>query len=166
MRVAICFFGITRNLGAYTLDSIEKCLFAPIARHDSGYKKFCHFNLVRKISNPRSGEQNVPVEPMDFELLKCDAAAQTEQTWLDHHLAFEAIEKFGDVFEDKFLSLRNLVRQLYSLRQVTDLLVESGEYFDLVIYSRADLRFHAEIAIPTIEPHTLYAPWFDKGGGV
>src|SRR5262245_42367461 len=114
MKVALCFFGITRNLRAHTLASLQNQLMAALAEKDPQYRKFGHFNLISSVSNPRAGENNIPIVPDEFKLLECDTVSTTEQAWLDNHLDFVATEKFGDVWEDNFASLRNLLRQLYS----------------------------------------------------
>jgi hypothetical protein len=166
MRVVVCFFGITRNLEQHTLASIESHLLAPVARLDPQYVKLGHFNLPYTVINPRTGENEVLKDPREFERLRLDRADCTDQAQVDQALGFEEVRRFGDVWEDDSVSLRNLLRQLYSLNRVTDLLVESGKDFDLVIYSRADLRFESPARIPRIRPRTLYTPWFCKAGGL
>jgi hypothetical protein len=166
MKIAVCFFGITRNLREHTLDSIERHLFAPIAQRDPGFQRFAHFNQVRQLSNPRSGESNVAIAQDQCRLLGCQAAAETDQDWLDTHLDYKTFEAFGDAWQDNFSSLRNLLRQLHSLNQVTELLLRSGQEFDFVIYTRADLRFERTVEIPRFRPRTLYTPWFGKSGGL
>lgn len=166
MKIVICFFGITRNLKDFTLDSIERCLLGPVAEQDPTYKKFGHFNLVHHIFNPRSGEDNIPVDPNEFRLLNCDRVSHTDQNRLDAQLDYDGIQEFGDCQGDDFCSLNNLVRQLYSLNQVTDILLHADEQFDLAIYSRADIRFEKKVAIPKIRPGTVYTPWFDKYRGL
>src|SRR5262249_436080 len=130
MKVALCFFGITRNLRANTLSSLQSCLMASLAEKDPQYRKFGHFNLIPAVSNPRAGENKVPIDPDEFNLLECDVVSTTDQVWLDEHLDFSSLQKFGDVWEDNFSSLRNLMRQLYSLEQVTSVLVAAKERFD------------------------------------
>ena len=102
MKIAICFFGITRNLKDHTLDSIKQHLLAPVADLDPAYKKFGHFNLVPRLSNPRSGEADVPIAPDESRFLNCDVVAHTDQSWLDHHLDYEQIQKYGDNWKDNF----------------------------------------------------------------
>jgi len=139
---------------------------SPLAAKDPRYRKFGHFNLISSVSNPRAGENNIPVDPNEFKLLECDAVSTTDQTWVDTHLDFAGIERFGDVWNDNFASLKNLLRQLYSLEQVTGLLLAAQERFDLVVYSRADLRFERKVEIPRLRSRTLYTSWFGKGGGL
>lgn len=166
MRIAVCFYGITRRLKEHTLASIERNLLAPVAQRDASYERFGHFNLVNRISNPRTGEKDIPVDPLEYQLLRCHQVSHTDQAQLDAELDCEAFQKFGDAWADGFGSLRNLLRQFHSLNQVTQLLVRSGRLFDLVIYSRADLQFEQKVEIPRIRPGTLYTPWFGKCGGL
>jgi len=166
MKVALCFYGITRNLQAHTLSSLQNCLMAALADKDPHYRRFGHFNLISSVSNPRAGENNIPVDPNEYKLLQCDAVSTTDQASLDAQLDFASIQKFGDVWEDNFSSLNNLLRQLHSLEQVTHLLLAANERFDLVVYSRADLRFERKLEIPRLRPRTLYTSWFGKGGGL
>lgn len=170
LRVAICFFGVTRNFRRYTLGSIEEMLLSPVARLDSAYRRFGHFNVLNAISNPRTKENNVEVDPTDYEALDCNLIDTTSQERLDEDPQFqenfERLKSFGDSWGDGFNSLRNCLRQLHSLACVTQLLEKSGERFDVVIYTRVDLCFKTELKIPKIRPATLYTAWFDKYRGL
>ena len=166
MKIAVCFFGITRKLKEHTLASIEECLLRPVADLDPAYKKFGHFNLVGHVSNPRTGEADIPVDAGEFKLLNCDAVATTDQPALDAGMDSKPFEAFGDGWEDNFSSLKNLLRQFHSLNQVTELLLRSGQHFDAVIYTRADLRFERRTELPKPRAATLYTPWFGRGGGL
>jgi len=103
---------------------------APIARKDPAYKKFGHFNLVRNTFSPSANIKDVSLDADEFKLLHCDIVSHTEQKWLDGHLDYEAIQNSA-IVENNFYSLRNLVRQLYSLNQVTDILLHANEHFGL-----------------------------------
>jgi hypothetical protein len=168
MKIAICFFGITRNFSKYTLDSIERYLFAEVARHDPKFRRFAHFNELAEVSNKRSRENSVPVDPEEFKLLNCDAVERTKQEEVDQQIDFDYIKQFGDNWRDDYGSLKNLLRQFYSLNAVTELLLAHGQAqpFDLVIFSRVDVRYETPVEIPRIRPGTLYTPWFDKYHGL
>ena len=145
-------------------DSIERYLFAEVARCDPNFKRFAHFNKIAEVSNKRSKENSVPINPEEYTLLKCDAVAQTDQEIVDQQIDFEQMKKYGDNWRDNFGSLKNLLRQFYSLNAVTDLIAQ--QKFDLVIFSRVDIRFESPIEIPLVRPGTLYTPWFDKYHGL
>lgn len=165
-RIAICFFGITRNFAKYTLDSIERNLFSEVAQVEPQFRKLAHFNRLTTVSNNRSGEGTVLIDPEEYKLLNCDVVEQTDQDKVDETLDFEYIKQFGDTWRDNYVSLKNLLRQFYSLNAVTDLLLAEKTNFDLVIFSRADLRFEVPFKIPRIRPRTLYTPWFHRYHGL
>ena len=166
MRIAVCFFGITRNFSRHTLDSIERYLFAEAAKHDPHFTRFAHFNKLTAVTSKRSREASVPIDPEEFKLLNCKVAEQTGQEQVDQEIDLEYIKQFGDNWHDDFGSLKNLLRQFYSLNAVTELLLRNQEAFDVVIYSRVDVRFETPVEIPTIHPRTLFTPWFDKYHGL
>ena len=165
MRAALCFFGITRNLHPGTLAAMQKHLFAPIAALDPQFVRFGHFNLPGLIHNPRSKE-HVALAAGDFHLLGCDHLATTPQDTVDAGLNLPAFQAHGDAWEDGSVSLKNLLRQCYSLEQVTRLLQAAGERFDVVIYSRADVLYRRCLRIPPIQPGIIYTPHFAKWGGL
>ncbi len=166
MKIVVCFFGITRNFAKYTLDSIQRNLFAEAARHDPQFRRLAHFNKLREVTSQRSKESGVPVDPEEFRLLKCDVVEQTDQSEVDQKIDLEYIKQFGDVWRDNFGSLTNLLRQFYSLNAVTELLLAEKCKPDLVIFSRVDVRYETPIEIPSLRPGTLYTPWFDKYHGL
>jgi hypothetical protein len=166
MKIAVCFFGITRNFAKYTLDSIERSLFAEVARRDPQFRRLAHFNKLAEVSGQRSKENSVPVDPEEFRLLKCDVVEQTDQSEVDQKVDLEYIKQFGDNWQDNFGSLKNLLRQFYSLNAVTNLLAAEKSKPDLVIFSRVDVRYETPVEIPDLRPGTLYTPWFNKYHGL
>jgi hypothetical protein len=90
---------------------------------------------------------------------------------VDERIDFEYLKKFGNTWAarpgDNFATLRNVLRQYYSLNAVTDILERENAGFDLVIYSRICLRFHKPIEIPgVLRSRTLCTPWFDRFHGL
>jgi hypothetical protein len=166
MRIAVCFFGITRNFGKFALDSIDANLLAPVAQLDPGFRKFAHFNRIQKVTGKRSPENNVAVNPEEYKLLNCDRVALTDQEEVDQAIDFDFLKQYGDSWQNDFSSLKNLLRQFHSLNAVTDLLLQDGVPYDLVIFSRVDLRFEVRLELPKIRPGTLYTAWFDRFRGL
>lgn len=167
MKIAVCFFGVSRNFSKHTLDSIQRQLFSVVARHDPHFKKFAHFNKLAQLTNERSGENGVLLDQEEYKLLNADVVTQTDQQLVDQQIDFDYLKQFGNTWKDNYGTLKNVLRQYYSLNAVTDILVRENTGFDLVIYSRICLRFKKPIEIPdTIRPRTLYTPWFDRYHGL
>jgi len=142
-QIAICYFGITRSL-SHTIKSIERNVVAPAKRHGR-VKRYAHLFRQTEIINARSGESGT-VDPMEYKRLNCDWSHLEEpDQCLDIH-DFEHFKQYGDVWEDKFRSLRNLVHQLHSLDQVTKAALADGA--ETVIFCRPDLRYLDSLSHP------------------
>ncbi|MBO1255197.1 hypothetical protein J3L16_05800 [Alteromonas sp. 5E99-2] len=137
MKIAICFFGITRSL-KYTIGNIEKNIIKP-ASELAEVKLFGHFFNQKHVVNSRSGE-NEKLKSDEFKLLKLDEVILEEPDEFLPNTTFEASKTYGDNYDDDFTSLRNLYHQLYSLKRVT-LLAEKW-HADIVIFVRPDLMYH------------------------
>jgi len=170
LKVAICFFGITRNFSRHANNSLDEMLLAPVAKLDPSHKRYGHFNIVDAVNNTRSREDNVPVDRSEHRSLHCEIIEETVQEDLDRDPHFQEtfakLKQYGDSWNNDFGSLRNCLRQLHSLDCVTNVLEKSRQRFDVVIYTRVDLHFTARLAIPRIRAGTLYTPWFDKYRGL
>ena len=136
IRIAICFFGITRSL-THTIASIEENILAP-ARELGEVRIFAHFFRQATIDNPRSSEKGA-LRQDEHELLPLDWLQLEEpEICLEQH-GFAALKAFGDEWGDDFRSLRNLIHQLHSLQQVTEAAVEWAP--DVIVCARPDLRY-------------------------
>jgi|GEM_PF-3060967 len=167
MRIAVCFVGVTRNFSKYTLDSIQRNLFDVVAKRDPHFKRFAHFNQLEVLTNERSRENGVALDQEEYKLLNCDEVELTDQALVDQRIDFEYLSQFGNTWKDNFGTLRNVLRQLYSLNAIADILERQNTRFDLVIYSRICLHFYKPIEIPrVIRPRTLYTPWFEGFRGL
>jgi hypothetical protein len=167
MRIAVCFVGVTRNYSKHTLDSIQRNVFDVVSKHDPHFKRFAHFNKLEVLTNQRSRENGVALDQEEYKLLNCDVVEQTDQSLVDQRIDFEHLKQFGNLWKDNFGTLKNVLRQMYSLNAVADILERQNTKFDLVICSRICLRFYKPIEIPrTIRPRTLYTPWFQRYHGL
>jgi hypothetical protein len=154
-----------RNLQRRTLASLQNCLLDPVAKLDPSYVKLGHFNLLTRIENPRSGE-SCDITLDDYALLRCDQARTDLQEDVDRTIDLSLFKPYGNAWRDDWQSTRNLLRQYYSLAQVTQMLRDSGEQPDIVIYARPDLFYIVPLAIPAVQPKTIYTPCFAKWGGL
>ena len=136
-KIAICFFGITRSLG-FTIESIENRVLSP-AREAGRVKVFSHFFNQRQIYNPRSGEVGL-VDIYEQRLLPSDWIAFEEPNEGLPADDLERLKRFGDRWNDNFVSLRNVIHQLHSLDRVTTAAI--GWSADVYIFVRPDIQYH------------------------
>lgn len=168
IRIAACFFGLSRNLAA-TLPSIQSNLLAPLKATANGFVDvFVHALLRSSLTNLRSGEFDVPLNMEDFLTLSPCRFTAEDQDAVDQEISFESLARswlsaaassscnrvgcFLDVG-----SKINALHALYSLQKVAQL-VQSYERsahieYTHVVAARPDTSFLSplplsEVALP------------------
>ena len=137
-RIALAFFGITRSL-RLTQGSVRRNLVDPARALGSDVRLFGHFYDQERIENPRSGESG-PLDRDEYRLLDLDVVEREPPGDCLALHSFDTLKAAGDPWKDGFISLRNLVHQLHSLRRVTELALDWQPH--LVIFARPDLYYH------------------------
>lgn len=138
LRVAVAFFGITRSL-RLTVSSIQERIIAPARAIASDVQLFGHFYDQGQINNPRSNELGA-LDRDEYKLLELDVLErEAPNACLALH-DYEGLKTFGDPWKDDFVSLRNLVHQLHSLKRVTEMTMAWQPH--MVIFTRPDLYYH------------------------
>lgn len=138
MHIAICFWGICRSTDK-TIDSIQKCIYEPLKKAGHTYEIFVHtYTLRRPFNNPRANEIEVDLDNSLHSLLEADRTNLEDQDTVDKTLNFDAYTSAGDPWSNGFITHKNHIRALYSLKQVTQLVTKT---YDRIIYVRPDVRF-------------------------
>ena len=137
MEILCVFYGIGRAL-ELSEPSIEKKLLAPLSNIGHHISSIYVLNEVRKICNPRSGEQgNIsPIRECIFR--KCKIIRTNENLLIDKKL-FSFSKNYWDRYRDGFVSNKNLICQLSMLELANDV-VDFMDY-DRVILCRDDIAF-------------------------
>ncbi len=170
MKVALCFWGLTRSLD-YTLESIESCIFQPLRDAGIEYSIFLHtYTLYRPYTNIRASEFGLQLKNTAWKLLQPTNYSIENQDIIDKQLNLEAYRTMGDPWgnepssnSDPYGTLNNHIRALWSLHQVTELWTTSTETFDAVIYLRPDMLYRRKLNVEwirTLEDNQIYMPNF------
>jgi len=145
VKIAVALFGIPRGADV-TMPVIAENIIGPC--QDSGETRvFFHLFKQSHVTNARSGDNAV---------ISADAYApfQRFQGQLEppdiclRRWHFDLVKSFGDHYGDDFQSVRNLLHQLHSLRQVTKAV--SGWGADVVVFIRPDLLYHQPLGATAI----------------
>tara|TARA_B100000424_G_scaffold236520_1_gene201497 strand:+ start:847 stop:1614 length:768 start_codon:yes stop_codon:yes gene_type:complete len=167
MKACVCFFGLTRSL-KYTIDSINENLFKILKLNNIQYDIYLHTYDLKILTNKRSQELNCELDTDEYKLLNPKKYIIDNQDEFDKKFDYKSVEKFGDSWKDNFSSLRNLIRQLNSLKKVFSL-IENKKNYDSYIFCRPDLRFLNEIDIKYIlsskNENVIITPYWQKCGG-
>jgi hypothetical protein len=168
MRIAIVFFGLTRNL-KQTYPSIEQYVFKYLKYHRVQYDVFLHTYHLEKITNHRSNEKDVALDNDEWKMLFPKKYIIEDQNEVDKTLDFDTFLSFENPWpEDPTKnSMRNLLRQLHSLKRAWQIL-ETEDVYDGYLILRPDLRymkpFHINLLLP-IPSNVMYIPQWGKVGG-
>lgn len=167
MRVAIIFYGLTRNLKK-TYMSIRKNILEDLQRRNIEYKIYLHTYSLKMINNMRSGERNIMLDNHEWKMLKPHKYMIEDQDEVDTKLRLEEFCRFKNPWPEDFTknSMKNVLRQLNSLKKAWTLLEHDPEY-DAYFILRPDLFYvnpimsEDDISLP-IKDMTYYIPQWGK----
>ena len=177
VKVAICFFGLTRSL-KFTLDSIEKYIFDPLRLHGIRYDTFLHtYKMKTPYSNSRAGEENLILDADEYKLLEPTYHMVESKESVSMKLELEKYRTHGNPWgkEKKaipgdFSTLDNHILYLWSLKQLTNLWSETKNQFSHIIYCRPDVLYQVPLDISwfSFSPKSkkIYIPNFGLCGNV
>jgi hypothetical protein len=158
MRVAVVFFGVARGVSV-TIASIKSRIYACNPGDEFSFFTVASLNLVERINNPRTGETGVLVDPAEAFLLDADVYALVRQNDAAIADAFAAVRRQRDYFDNEWISVRNSLHQLASLRRAWRLCLDAGA-FDYFLFVRPDLIYNDDIKLRDI------VSGFDGGGNI
>lgn len=155
VKVAICFFGLTRSL-KITLDSIEKNIFAPLKNHGIPYTTLLHtYKLNGAYSNPRAGEQDLILDVDEYKLLEPTYHMVESKEAVKRKLDVEKYRTHGNPWGKEkraipgdFSTLDNHILYLWSLKQLTTMWSDSKMRYSHIIYCRPDVLYKVPLEIP------------------
>jgi hypothetical protein len=163
MKIAICFFGLTRSL-KYTISSINKNLFNVLKNENYEYTIFLHTYNLTKLVNKRTGENDI-LNVDEYKLLSPDYFEITDQNIFDNTVDINKYNKNGYSLTYTDETIMNIHRQNNSIMKVWNLVNQIETNFDFYIMCRPDIELLFPIILPTIIPKTLYIPNFAHYGG-
>jgi hypothetical protein len=150
MRVAVIFFGVARGM-AMTIESIKSNIYACNPGEKFSFYTIASLNMVESIRNPRTGENGSLLNAAEVFLLNADAHLLVRQDDSAIAEAFAAARRQHDPFQNDWISIRNALHQLASLRRAwalsMDFLQGDVDYF---LFVRPDLIYHDEINLAEI----------------
>ena len=143
LRMAICFFGLTRSL-RYTLKSIVSNIYEVLRENHIHYDVFLHTYNLKNITNPRSGEYKVKLNASEFYSLNPTYYHVSDQETFLQTINLNEYLVRGDAWNDGNNSAKNLLCQYNSINFVTEMwLTKHHENpYDLVMYLRPDLSYN------------------------
>ena len=165
-KICICFFGLTRSL-KYTHPSINEHILKILILNNYYFDIYLHTYDLDKLTNNRSNEKNIKLDFNEYKLLNPDYFLIDNQIEFDKKINIDNYSLRGDPWNDKKASLFNLIRQLNSLKEVTNM--HSNKEYNCYIYLRPDLKYLNNLninIIKNLQKNTFYTPIWGKYGGL
>lgn len=134
--IAIGFFGLPRAMHL-SMPSIRAQLLEPAGR--LGRVAICHHLFQQGwVQNPRSGE-DLAFDPANYGYFDPACGELEAPDGIPEKAGLDRLRERGDVWEDGFVSLRNLLLQLHSLERVTARIAALQP--DIAVFARPDLIY-------------------------
>ena len=164
-KIAVGFFGLPRNL-YLTANSMKASIIWP-AEQCGECVVLGHLNHVDRITDVRSGEKNTVI-PTRLDLIDWDTVVREDEADTFRLLPFSEVLSHGDAFKNSGSSIKNLLFQLYSLKEVGKMALNAGA--DIAIFARSDLHYLDDLsneiraASRSNRPRVIVPNWQCYGG--
>jgi len=179
LACAIAFFGQIKNVGDDQVESFVTMVLEPLLKAFPHVDVYFHSYHMTTMDNPRNLERNVSIDVGGSTTLLLTRLRQVPRVSLrglmfsepeDADNSFWSLDYYlekGDPWGNKGLSMRNLLRQFYSLDQVSKLWWPRRKEYQAVVFTRPDLFFKSSLQFPMPFPkNTLFSPSFDRWKGL
>jgi len=168
IRVAVCFFGLTRSL-KHTINSINKNILNPLKNSNIDYDIILHTYDLKYLKLKRSRENN-KLDTNEWKLLKPIKSQIDNQDEFDKIYDYKYVKSFGDAWNTKYENTMNVIRQLNSLKQVWKLSETTNKKYDCYLFIRPDLKYTTKLdtneimmSLKSNNENTIYTPSWHKG---
>lgn len=145
-RVALVLWGLTRST-RFTYSNFFSTVIDPLRHNGMETDIFLHSYLQRAINNGRSGERGIQQDPSEWLVLNATAVSLDDPDTLNPFILkdLEVLKSNGDPWRDRFTSLSNYVKSMYSIQKSFSLVTASPQKYDAVIFARPDVVYFQNI---------------------
>ena len=170
MKIALCFWGLTRSL-KYTIDSIEKYILEPLKKAGIEYDIFLHtYYFKGKYTNYHGKEYDIKLDFDDYKLLNPDYIQIDDQDEFRKNTDFTKYyfngkKKSGYNIE----TYHNYICALNSMYKVTQLVKNTKIQYDNIFFIRPDCKYLREFNTRWFilsKKIKVLIPRFAKSGGL
>jgi len=173
LKFCICFFGVLSRSLDYTIKSINENIFNVLSDNNIKADLFVHDMLVTHFKSTRANDNAIIKNKSELlNSLNCNRLFydSTIQTTFDNNFDWDKTNKYG-YMENNLNTHKNAIRQLYSVKKVTQMWEKKNNSYDLYIYLRPDLLYINTLNLKRIIDTLLFTdylgtPRWHKWGGI
>lgn len=170
VKVCICFYGVISRSLKKTIESIRNNIFNVLKENNIEYDVYVHNMKVNRLISRRARDSGKIIDCCH--LLKPDYFTETNQVIFDkqYNNLIKKVISYGLLKSYFKNTIFNAIRQLYSVKKVTEMWYNSDKEYDFYIYLRPDLLYINKIDIDVIllnlNNNVLLTPSWAKFGGL
>ena len=163
MKIALCFWGLTRSL-KHTNYSIKKRILSVFKNSNIEYKIFIHtYKFDSEYINPRADEVNIDLDFEEYKLLNPDYIEIEDQDTVKELIDVYKYRTQPDPWESDYISVDNFLCAMYSKKQLGKMVENCEEEFDYIVYLRPDVKYYTMFDIKffsLVNQYTICTPNF------
>jgi hypothetical protein len=163
MKLAICFWGLSRSL-KYTISSIKENIFKELNSNNIEYKIFFHtYNLEKLYNNRRANELNIKYDNDDYKILNADYIEIDDQEEILEKINVNLYRTNRDPWNTNYQTVNNFILAMYSKKKSFDLIKNTGINFTHYLFIRPDVKYLNKFKISwlkEIRENEVYIPEF------
>ena len=166
MKIALCFFGITRSL-KHTINSIRQNVLEVFERNQIQYDTFMHTYSLTNYKNNRTKENIDNYDNNEHLLLGPKYLQIDDQDLISKNLNLKQYRTMNDPWKTQYNSVDNFILGQYSKRKLVDMVDKTGVVYDYCIFIRPDCCYHSEIKMDFlnhVNDNTICIPNFHLYG--
>ena len=164
MKVAVCFWGLTRSL-KYTRDSINEHIFDVLKSNNVEYRIFMHTYLVHdKYNNPRAGEKDIIFNNEEYKCINPDYVALDNQEHVISSINFLQYRTHNDPWHNNYITMDNFILAMYSKKRLLKLFQDNDDKsYTHFLMVRPDVKYLNNFNtnwLTEIKDNEIYIPDF------
>lgn len=167
MKVALCFFGITRSL-EYTVDSIKNNIFNVLKENDIDYDIFMHTYFLSSYENKRAGESKTTnINNDEYKLLSPDYLKIDNQDDIIKQLDLKSYRSYPDPWKTNYKSVDFYILGSYSKYILTTMIEAVEDNYDYILFIRPDCIYPNKLNVNffnLLNDNTIVIPNFHLYG--
>lgn len=165
MKIALGFWGITRSL-KYTIQSIQQFIIEPLRHRNIEIVIYMHtFSINSEYNNIRTGEMNIQLDNEEYKLLNPHYIRIDDQDIIKDNINITNYRTHPDPWNTNYNSVDNFICAMYSKNQLVNMIEESKQQFDNVVFLRPDVKYLHTFPIECLkfaQANTICIPNFAK----
>jgi hypothetical protein len=140
MKIALCFFGITRSL-TYTIDSINQNILNIFKINNIKYDIFIHTYKLSHYINKRTKENFKNVDNNEYKLLNANFIEIDDQDDIKKKINVIQYRTHKDPWNTGYNSVDNFILSAYSKSRLVDMIEKTKYKYDYILYLRPDCLY-------------------------